>query len=203
MAGDPKERRRRHPVLGHGRLSKRPKAFHSATGITAGEFELLLPKLTREYEKTERERLSSRYRKRKIGAGRKFVLPVEDRAVMFLLHRHARVTYRLAGRLFEMDQSTVYRIIQYMRSAAEKIFPAQHRSRAGPAKKMQRIGDLKDGFPDLYAMVRVLERQGRGPAGGAPKRAAGARGTAGRAGKRGGRRAAARAAGRVRRRGPD
>jgi len=73
--------------------------------------------ITKRYTNHEIPRLSSKrkdIRERKAGAvGRPFKLHIKDRFLMLLVYYHRLfITYTLAGFLFGLDQSNVYRDIQ-------------------------------------------------------------------------------------------
>ena len=73
-------------------------------------------KIAKKYDKYELQRLSSKrkdVRERKAGAvGRPFKLHIKDRCLMLLVYYRLFITYTLAGFLFGLDQSNIYRDIQ-------------------------------------------------------------------------------------------
>ena len=93
------------------KLSKKPKQFLSFTGITLQQFDVLVKDVKKQYQVTEKVRLSKRKRLRKIGAGHKFDLGIEDKLVMLLVYYRLYITCELAGYLFDLDQSNVNRNI--------------------------------------------------------------------------------------------
>jgi hypothetical protein len=92
--------------------------FKSFTGLTVQEFDDIYDKeIVKRYERHELKRLSKRKgRKRDIGAGRPFKLNLENRFLMLLVYYRLYITYTLAGFLFDMDQSNIYRDIQKIES---------------------------------------------------------------------------------------
>ncbi len=64
------------------KLSKKPKQFPSFTGVTLQQFDAIAKDVKKQYPITEKARLSKRKRLRKIGAGHKFDLSVQDKLVM-------------------------------------------------------------------------------------------------------------------------
>ena len=101
-------------MLSYDRLSKKPLLFKSFTGLTIKEFDDIYEEITKRYGKHELKRLFERKnRKRKIGAGRHFILDIKDRFLMLLVYYRLYITYTLAGFLFDLDQkSNICRDIQ-------------------------------------------------------------------------------------------
>lgn len=86
-------------MLGYTRLTKKPSDFRSFTGLDVSEFDSIYKSIEKEYEKSEKERLSRPDRKGEIGGGGKFALPLKDRLLMLLVYYRLYVTYSLAGYL--------------------------------------------------------------------------------------------------------
>jgi hypothetical protein len=99
-------------MLSYEGLSKKPLLlFKSFTGLTLQEFDDIYDKeITKRYTKHELKRLSKRTdRKRKIVAGRQLKLDIKNRFVMLLVYYRLYTDYTLAGFLFDLDQSNIYR----------------------------------------------------------------------------------------------
>ena len=104
-------------MLSYDRLSKKPLLFKSFTGLTVQEFDDIYDReITKRYTNHEIQRLPSKrkdIRERKAGAvGRPFKLHIKDRFLMLLVYYRLFITYTLAGFLFGLDQSNIYRDIQ-------------------------------------------------------------------------------------------
>ncbi|MDG7052096.1 MAG: hypothetical protein JRN19_06575 [Nitrososphaerota archaeon] len=56
-------------MLNYDRLSRRPNAFRSFTGLELSEFDSVYQKVKAKYEEYDRQRLSQRPRKNSVGAG--------------------------------------------------------------------------------------------------------------------------------------
>jgi hypothetical protein len=81
--------------------------------------------IAKKYEKHEIQRLSKikcgKNRERKFGAiGRPFKLDVKNRFLMLLVYYRLYIIYKLAGFLFDLDQSTNCRNIQKIESLIRK-----------------------------------------------------------------------------------
>ena len=93
------------------RLKKSPQTFRRLTGIGSDEFTSLLSKLAPLYEVWNAERLSKKPRQRKVGAGGKFHLDLEDRLLMLLIYYRCYITHAFLGFLFQIHDSNVSRNI--------------------------------------------------------------------------------------------
>jgi hypothetical protein len=69
----------------------------------------LLAKLAPLYEAWNAERVSKKTWQRKVGAGGKFHLDLEDRLVMLLIYYRCYITHAFLGFLFQIDDSNVSR----------------------------------------------------------------------------------------------
>lgn len=104
------------------RLKKNPFAFRRLTGITVEKFDVVLAQLQPRYETWNTKRLSHPQRRRKIGGGTPFTLPLEDRLLMLLLYYRTYVTHVFLGFLFGVDDSTVSRNINPLQPLLAGIF---------------------------------------------------------------------------------
>ena len=103
-------------------LKKSPQIFRRLTGIGPGEFTNLLAQLTPIYEEWNDQRLSKKTRQRKVGAGGKFHLDLEDRLLMLLIYYRCYITHALLGFLFQIDNSNVGRNINPLMPLLASIF---------------------------------------------------------------------------------
>ncbi|MDG7009160.1 MAG: transposase family protein, partial [Nitrososphaerota archaeon] len=87
-------------MFSYSRLSRRPEIFRSFTGLEVSEFDSIYSKVESRYDEFEKERLSRPGRKREVGAGNQFKLPLRDRLLMLLVYYRTYVTSTLAGFLF-------------------------------------------------------------------------------------------------------
>lgn len=109
--------------MNHGaRLKKSPQTFRRLTGIGPDEFTNLLEKLTPLYEAWNTERLTKKSRLRKVGAGGKFNLELEERLLMLLIYYRCYITHAFLGFLFQIDDSNVGRNINPLSPLLARIF---------------------------------------------------------------------------------
>ena len=139
------------------KLSKKPKQFLSFTGVTLQQFDIISKDVKKQYQITEKERLSKRKRQRKIGAGHKFDLSIEDKLVMLLVYYRLYITCELAGYLFDLDQSNVNRNIRYLEPAVKQSIPIPAKKYAD-SKKISDMQQLQEFFPELIAITDGTEQ---------------------------------------------
>lgn len=139
------------------KLSKKPKQFLSFTGVTLQQFDVISKDVKKQYQITEKERLSKRKRQRKIGAGHKFDLSIEDKLVMLFVYYRLYITCELAGYLFDLDQSNVNRNIRYLEPAVKQSIPIPAKKYAD-SKKISDMQQLQEFFPELIAITDGTEQ---------------------------------------------
>jgi len=139
------------------KLSKKPKQFLSFTEVTIQQFDVISKDVKKQYPITEKERLSKRKRQRKIGAGHKFDLSIEDKLVMLFVYYRLYITCELAGYLFDLDQSNVNRNIRYLEPAVKQSIPIPAKKYAD-SKKISDMQQLQEFFPELIAITDGTEQ---------------------------------------------
>jgi len=77
------------------------------SGLEVPEFDALNLKIKERHPAFEQKRLFRADRKRKIGAGHPFKLPLTDRLLMLLVYYHIYVSSTLAAYLFDLSQTNV------------------------------------------------------------------------------------------------
>ncbi len=146
-------------MLSYDRLSKKPLLFKSFTGLTIKEFDKIYDEITKLYVKHEIQRLSERkYRKRDIGAGRRFTLYTRDRFLMLLVYYRLYITYTLAGFLFDLDQSNICRDIQKIESLIRKCVPIPQKL-YNKTKRLRTAEGVEKYFPGFMAFTDCTEQQ--------------------------------------------
>ena len=127
----------------YDKLSKKPLLFKSFTGLTVQEFDdIYNKKIVKIYGKYELQRLSKKKnRKRDIGTGRPFKLDEKDRLLMLLVYYRLYITYTLAGFLFNLNQSNIYRDNQKIESLITKCLSIPQKLYNSITKKRLRTPD--------------------------------------------------------------
>lgn len=144
-------------MLTYKKLCKKPRSFLSFTGVTRQQFDVILRDVRKNRRQQEEKRLSKRTRKRRIGAGRKFDLKIEDQLIMMLVYYRLYLTCELTGYLFGLDQSNVCRNIQYLEPAVKQSIPIPAKLYAD-SKKISDMQQLELFFPELIAMTDGTEQ---------------------------------------------
>jgi len=116
--------------------------------------------ITKKYHNHENKRLSKRKnRKRAMGAGRYFKLDVKNRFLMLLVYYRLYITYTLAGFLFDLDQSNVYRDIQKIEGLIRKCLPIPQKIYK-LTKRLQTPEEVEQCFPaGFLAFIDSTEQQ--------------------------------------------
>jgi len=145
-------------MFNHTKLAKKPKQFLSLTGVTVPQFDSLSKEIQKQYITTEEKRLSKNKRKRSIGAGRHFDLPLKDRILMLLMYYRMYTTHDMLGMIFDLNKSNVSRNIRYLEPAIKKSIPIPAKKYAD-SKKVTNIAQLQEFFPELIAITDGTEQQ--------------------------------------------
>jgi hypothetical protein len=91
------------------RLRRKPRHFHSFTGLTPVEFDRLLLELEPIYQEYLREQHTRPDRQRAFGGGRPGALPLAERLLMGLISLRLYVSQSLLSYLFDLDESNISR----------------------------------------------------------------------------------------------
>ena len=145
-------------MLNYTKLARKPEQFLRFTGMTVQQFDFLTKKIQKRYKITEKKRLSKRDRKRNIGAGRPFKLPLKDRILMLLIYYRCYTSYDLLEYLFGVDSSTICRDIAKIEPAVKQSIPIPSKLYSN-SKKINNIQQLQEFFPQLIAITDGTEQQ--------------------------------------------
>ena len=104
------------------KIKKQPLVFQRLTGITPAIFDELLSKIAPVNEAENLKRLSRPGRKRKVGGGMQFTLPLEDRLLMLLMYYRTYTTHIFLGLIFGIDGSNVGRNMNPLQPLLARIF---------------------------------------------------------------------------------
>lgn len=132
--------------------------FHTFTGLTPSEFDKIYAQLEQQYPQYEQKRLTRKKRKRAIGAGRPYKLPLKERMVMLLMYYRLYITYGLLEYLFDLDQSNVYRDIALLEPVLKTCIPIPEKM----TKRTRRIGtieELLELYPEMKAFIDATEQE--------------------------------------------
>jgi len=132
--------------------------FKSFTGLEVSEFDALYSKIQDSHAAYEQKRLHRENRKRKIGAGHPFKLPLKDRLVMLLMYHRLYVTSTLLGFLFNLGQSNVLKNIRMLEPHVKEVLPLPRKLH----QKAGRLGTLDEVealFPGFKAFLDATEQE--------------------------------------------
>ena len=139
-------------------LSRKPLIFKSFTGLEVQEFDALHSKIQESHASHEEKRLHRENRKRKIGAGHPFKLPLKDRVMMLLTYHRLYVTSTLLGFLFNLGQTNVLKNNRMLEPLVKEVLPLPRKLH----QKAARLGTLDDVealFPSLKAFLDATEQE--------------------------------------------
>ena len=145
-------------MLNYNVLSRKPLNFKSFTGLEAPEFDAVYTKIQESHAAYEEKRLHREDRKRRIGAGHPFKLPLKDRVVMLLMYHRLYVTSTLLGFLFNLGQSNVLKNIRMLEPLVTQVLPLPKKihQRAG---RLGTLDDLEALFPGFKAFLDATEQE--------------------------------------------
>lgn len=116
--------------------------------------------LTEFYPAFENSRLQRINRKRAIGAGGKFKLPLPERVVMTLFFLRHYPTFALLGFLFGLHESNAYRNVEMMKEFIGRHLPLPERVRK---KRISSLGELLEEMPEVSLLIDATEQERRKP----------------------------------------
>jgi len=137
-------------------LRQRPKCFLAFTGLTVEEFDRLVAIIHDDWIRQREERLDKNRpkRKRKPGAGRKYELPdLENQLLLTLVWARLYLIYLTLEYLFNVDESTVSRIIRTIQPLLKERFTLPERL---PKKKIRTLEELKKFLPPDIDLDDIL-----------------------------------------------
>ena len=145
-------------MLTYEKLSRKPGMFCTFTGLTPEEFDKIYAQLEQRYPQYEQKRLTQKQRKRAIGAGRPFKLPLKERMVMLLMYYRLYITYSLLEYVFDLNQSNVCRDIALIESVLKTCIPIPEKM----TKRTRKIGTIEEFlefFPEMKAFIDATEQE--------------------------------------------
>src|SRR3954451_1755750 len=99
-------------ILRRQQLGKHPSVFRAMTGLTVAAFDRLLPELLAAFDADRRRRLDRPGRRRAVGGGDAFDLPVADQFLLTVVWLRHYPTQECLGYLFGVSDSTALRAVE-------------------------------------------------------------------------------------------
>ena len=132
--------------------------FHTFTGLTPEEFDKIYAQLEQRYPRYEQKRLTLKKRKRAIGAGRPFKLPLNERILMLLMYYRLYITYSLLEYIFDLNQSNICRDIALIEPVLKTCIPIPEKM-TKRTRKIGTIEELLEMFPEMKAFIDATEQE--------------------------------------------
>jgi transposase len=145
-------------MLNYDVLSRKPLIFKSFTGLEVPEFDALHSKIKESHTAYEQKRLYREDRKRRIGAGHPFKLPLKDRLVMLLMYYRLYVTSTLLDFLFDLGQTNVLKNIRMLEPLAKEVLPLPKKLHQ-KARRLRTLDEVEALFPGFKAFLDATEQE--------------------------------------------
>src|SRR3989337_588014 len=145
-------------MLNYDGLSKRPLIFRSFAGLEVLEFDALNSKIKESHTAFEQKRLSRGDRKRKIGAGHPFKLPLKDRLLMLLVYYRLYVSSTLAAYLLDLGKPNVLKDIRMLEPLVSEVLPLPKRLHQ-KVKRLRTLDEVEAIFPGFKAFIDATEQE--------------------------------------------
>ena len=145
-------------MLSYERLSGRPLIFKSFSSLEVSEFDVLYAKVEEAYPVFEEKRLYRLDRKRKVGAGHPFKLPLNDRLLMLLMYYRLYVTSTLLAFLFDLGQANVLKDIRMLEPLVSEVLPLPKKMHQ-KARRLRTIDEVEAVFPGFKAFLDATEQE--------------------------------------------
>jgi len=148
-------------MITYAKLSSKPTALKSVTGMTESEFTDLLQELAPLYEAAEAQRLKRSNRKRAPGGGSKHKHDLNERLLMTLMRLRLGLTTEALGLLFDVDKSTVSRNVRQLLPLLRELGKGKERHE-GPRhgrKRGRSLEEVVHEYPDLASIIDITGHQ--------------------------------------------
>ena len=145
-------------MMNYDVLSRKPSIFKSFTGLKVPELDAVYTKIQESHASYEEKRLHRKDRKRRIGAGHPFKLPLKERLLMLLIYHRLYVTSTLLGFLFNLGQSNVLKNIRMLEPLVKMVLPLPgkiHRK----AARLGTLEEVEELFPGFKAFLDATEQE--------------------------------------------
>jgi len=145
-------------MMNYDVLSRKPSIFKSFTGLEVPEFDALDTKTQDSHASYEEKRLHREDRKRRIGAGHPFKLPLKDRLLMLLIYHRLYVTSTLLGFLFNLGQTNVLKNIRMLEPLVTQVLPLPGKLHQR-ARRLGTLDEVEALFPGFKAFLDATEQE--------------------------------------------
>ena len=139
-------------------LSKKPLIFRSFSGLEVAEFDALYSKIKEAHAAFEQKRLYRSDRKRKLGAGHPFKLPLNERLLMLLIYYRLYVTSTLLAFLFDLGQTNVLKDIRMLEPLVSEVLPLPKKMHQ-KVRRLRTLDEVEAVFPGFKAYLDATEQE--------------------------------------------
>ncbi len=147
----------------YARLSRRPAAFRSLTGMSVTEFERLYHRVGPQIIDEHLAALCHRERQRAVGAGGQYKNDVRNRLLLTLVWLRIYATYEVLGFLFDLDKSNVGRNMKPLLAVLRTTLAAEVTGPDQAQRQKMNLGQFIAEFADVVAMVDATEQPTQRP----------------------------------------
>jgi len=140
------------------RVIQRSLHFRNFSGLELQEFDTLNLKIKEKYDAYEQKRLAREDRKRAVGAGHPFNLPLTDRLLMLLLYYHMYTSSSLLGYLFCVSQTSVLKNIRKLEPLVSEALPLP-KLEYGKVRRTETVDEIEAMFPGSKAFLDATEQE--------------------------------------------
>jgi len=144
-------------------LGQHPSVFRSMTGLTVDAFDRLLPQLLAAFDADRRRRLDRPDRRRAVGGGDDFDLPVADQFLLTVVWLRHYPTQECLGYLFGASDSTALRAVRRCLPVLEAQGKDTMRLPDPGRGKRRDLPALLKGTPELAVIVDTFEQRTQRP----------------------------------------
>ena len=127
--------------------------FKSFSSLSVSEFDELYARIDEAYPAFEEKRLYRADRKRKVGAGHPFKLPLRDRLLMLLIYYRLYVTSTLLSFLFNLGQTNVLKNIRMLEPLVSMFLPLPRKS----TRRLRTVDEIEELFLGFKAFLDATE----------------------------------------------
>lgn len=145
-------------MLNYNVLSKKPSVFRNFLGLEVQEFDALNLKIGDRYPAFEQKRLFRADRKRAIGAGHPFNLPLTDRLLMLLVYYRLYLSSNLMAYLFNLSQTNVLKDIRKLEPLVSEVLPLPKKQN-DKIRRLETLDEIEAMFPDFKAFLDATEQE--------------------------------------------
>lgn len=148
-------------------LKAHPHVLRSLTGLRPAEFEQLVADVAPLFAASEKKRLllnkPQRERKREIGGGHPFALPMQEQILLSVVWLRQYPTYEVLGFLFGVTHSTVSRLLHRVLPILSKAGKDTMRMPDPGRKHRRSFSQLLSDLPQLAVVIDTFEQEVRAP----------------------------------------